>query len=572
MFVDLVDDNSDEMLSAAEPNLQTNESSLSIYLDGIRHEGRVDLEQSNALITGICNRAGQCTERIRGGGTSDASEPNESITDHQSNYLYLCDVPRQQWKGKAVYTYVQTASQGSVCSDALLVGFVTRSVEASTQNEERPHKVEIEAYYLSGKGYFENTTLHQSDSDEVWFVNIDQDCEEARVVAKLCSQNKLHADYQEKEQRATLRHTIPNDNPNEDERAPSQNISCDEQEKEHESVFSQAELSNIQAGRRGEKSTKGMSFSDYLCLGFDRTPYRYTCERKLVGSNSPVDSHNGSHECSLCSLPFESYLVCKIASKRRKNDSESKSYRGLGCSLMSDMGLTENPSDSNDDIPGLLGEGKTLLLKIARLVPNSLKVLASYSLKQVDPLSCFRVFDNVVNYDMWKTYVAECTCTEMLAQALVVLLASIERTKLPDWWSHKGAGWSTSYAIMAEPCLSSLYLHLYVLDAALSDTISRSLKEANNYPDQEVDDANFQQQRMKEYWERAMSLGYIPFEGTNKEECYHCEDGGHLLCCELCPNVQHPECCDPKLSINLKLDHWLCDSCINDIDNFEADE
>jgi hypothetical protein len=69
-----------------------------------------------------------------------------------------------------------------------------------------------------------------------------------------------------------------------------------------------------------------------------------------------------------------------------------------------------------------------------------------------------------------------------------------------------------------------------------------------------------------------MSYGYEPFEGNNNGECYHCNDGGTLLCCELCPKVQHHECCVPQLSPAVKLDHWMCDSCINDIENYEEEE
>ena len=43
------------------------------------------------------------------------------------------------------------------------------------------------------------------------------------------------------------------------------------------------------------------------------------------------------------------------------------------------------------------------------------------------------------------------------------------------------------------------------------------------------------------------------------------------MCCDLCPNVQHHECCDPRLTREAKLDHWLCDSCVNDVDNFDEE-
>eukprot|EP00536_Pseudo-nitzschia_multiseries_P001631 jgi/Psemu1/300887/fgenesh1_kg.21_\ len=239
---------------------------------------------------------------------------------------------------------------------------------------------------------------------------------------------------------------------------------------------------------------------------------------------------------------------------------------------MSEKTLDCEQSCSNEDILGLLGEGKKLLLKIAGLIPESIQLATDYRKKEVDPINSCRVFDSDINYSMWKTFVRESTCMQMLAQAFVVLIASIRRSKLPAWWNHGCGGWSTPYILMTERSLSTLYLHIYVLDAAISDRISGSLR-AKSCTEPRSDNANvIQQVRMKKYWKRAMLLGYKPFQGANNEECLYCEDGGTLLCCELCPTVQHHECCDPEMSLDIKLDHWICDSCINDIDNFEEDD
>lgn len=575
LVVDLVDED-DEMssvneLSVNEPDLSTNEPSMSIYTNNTNPQG----DNANPELADVVNPRSSLTcqypERIRGGGNSDAAEPNEFTMDHQSNYLCLCDLPRNQWKGKAVYTFVQTAIKGSVCRDALLVGFARMRIEDDSRDEEIPDKVEIEAHYLSGTGYLKNTKIHRSDSDEVWIVNIDEDCEEARVIAKLHSQNKLPSDYQEELQRVTLKKTIPDNYQKEDEQNRQNNIT-DKQKENDQSTRSETRTSDGQQVRGEESSAIAISSADALCLKFDRTPYLYVCEEQPLGMKPTVEYRSGCHECSLCSLPFERYLVCNVPSEHKKNGSKSRFSRSLGCSLMSDTALAEQPSHSDGNIPGWLGEGKTLLLKIARLIPSSLKNATDDFREEVDPLRSFRIFDNEANYATWLVFVAECTCTEMLAQALVALLASIQRTKLPDWWSHRNSGWSTPYSIMGESNLSALYLHIYVLDAALSDIISRSLKKKTN-PHNKSNGANdVQNQRAKQYWERAMAQGYKAFEGSNQDKCYHCSDGGHLLCCELCPNVQHHECCDPKLNIDVKLDHWICDSCINDLDTYEVEE
>mmetsp|Transcript_26258 Transcript_26258/g.72109 ORF Transcript_26258/g.72109 Transcript_26258/m.72109 type:complete len:326 (-) Transcript_26258:91-1068(-) len=319
----------------------------------------------------------------------------------------------------------------------------------------------------------------------------------------------------------------------------------------------------------GQKGiTRDWSLVDKLQLDFDQTTY--FCEEKCTGSKTLVELRKGCYNCSLCSLPFERYLEC-TTTKGKSNRPETTLLQTVGCDLISSKTLDNKQSCSNEEIPGLLGEGKKLLLKIARLIPESIQIDTDYMNKQVDPLNSNRVFNSDLNYEIWKTFVRESTSTQMLTQALVVLIASIRRSKLPAWWSHRCGGWSTPYTLMTNMNVSTLYLHIHVLDAALSDRISGLLRETPRQS--QPDDANATQQlRMKKYWKRAMSQGYEPFDGTNKEECYHCDDGGTLLCCELCPNVQHHYCCDPEMSLDVKLDHWICDSCINDIDNFDDDD
>ena len=529
-IINLVDEDDD----VHHLSLQSNEPSLSIYNN----------DTNTNFVNSQSSFSGQQAERIRGGGNSDIDERDNSSIDQQSDDLYLCDVPKNDWTGKAVCTFVQTESKGSVCRDALLVGFARGFIEGNAHDEEILDEVEIIAYYLSSTGYLETAKLHQSYSDEVWVVNIDQDCEESRVIAKLHSQDRLPPDYQEESQRSVLR-----------------NISSDNFRAEDDRSRNEATLHKQQA-----------CATDSLRLDFNRTPYICDCENEDVGVATPIEHQSDYRECSLCSLPFERYLLPDMSAVKEKNNSISASSLSLGCSLMSDMTLSTQSSDLDAKKSGWLSKGKMMLLKISRIVPTSLK-LASEDLRQgIDPLRSFRIFDSDENYTTWKTFVVECTCTEMLAQALVVLLASIRRTKLPNWWSRKNAGWSTPYVIMLESNLSALYLHLYVLDAALSDIISRSLNEKSGTNHRTSTTNAIQIQKMKEYWGRALSQGYKAFEGEHNAKCYHCNDGGSLLCCELCPNVQHRECCDPKLSIDAKIEKWICDSCVNDIDNFDLDE
>jgi len=299
-------------------------------------------------------------------------------------------------------------------------------------------------------------------------------------------------------------------------------------------------------------------------------------KKKIVGQKKHLSiCYRGYHNCSLCSLPFERYLLCSTPKKEtisKKEGSEITLRRSLGCGLMSDAALTGKQSCfEENNIPGRLGEAKMLLLQVAALIPESVKLTTETPQrhKLIDLLNSSRVFDSDLNYITWKTFLAECTCTQMLAQALVTLLASIQRCKLPDWWSRENSGWSTSYVIMTESSLSSLYLHIYMLDAALSDILSRSLL-GKIRQQHKSDETNIIQQR--KLWTLAMSKGFEPFKGDNHGECYHCNDGGTLLCCELCPRVQHHECCVPQLSPDVTLEHWICDSCVNDIENYEDED
>eukprot|EP00533_Pseudo-nitzschia_delicatissima_P003630 CAMPEP_0116096768 /NCGR_PEP_ID=MMETSP0327-20121206/10354_1 /TAXON_ID=44447 /ORGANISM="Pseudo-nitzschia delicatissima, Strain B596" /LENGTH=776 /DNA_ID=CAMNT_0003588487 /DNA_START=133 /DNA_END=2460 /DNA_ORIENTATION=- len=593
-LVNLIDD-------VLEPILTTDEPSL-LMMGELNHQGEDNVNEENGGVDNF-------SLRIRGGGNGDADETNDSIND---NYLYLCDVPRNQWKGIAVYTFVQTTSKGSVCDDTLLVGLARNCIEGDSRGEEIPDKVEIEAYYLSGIGYFEQAKMVQSESDEVWVVNIEDDCEEARVIAKLGSQKKLLGDYKEEVQRALLRKTASDNHQEEKEHEQEEMTVLEGQPEEQEQPEETPVLDGPQERHEGDRSPiatsdvqdanvqganvqdanvqdtnvqdaniqdfkrsniAGIRCADALRLGSDLAHYDYSCEEQPMFIKACFENGNDCRECSLCSLPFEQL---------------GKKKKTLGCRLMSDVFLVEEASSdtimpgrlgeakslfveeaSSDTImPGRLGEAKSLLLKIAALVPASLKVpQKSVDVPQwEDPLSSFRIFDTDANYGLWKDFVKDCTCKDMLAQAFLCLVASIHRSKLPDWWSRKDSGWSTPYAVMGLG-LSALYLHIYVLDAALSDIISRSLNET---PAKKSNDA-LEGQRMNQYWERSISLGYKAFQGSYSDNCYHCNEGGHLLCCDLCPNVQHHECCDPRLTREAKLDHWLCDSCVNDVDNFDEE-
>ena len=49
------------------------------------------------------------------------------------------------------------------------------------------------------------------------------------------------------------------------------------------------------------------------------------------------------------------------------------------------------------------------------------------------------------------------------------------------------------------------------------------------------------------------------FEGTWEEYCYVCQDGGNVMCCEICPNVAHWKCLGFKTEPK---GDWYCKDCL----------
>jgi hypothetical protein len=87
------------------------------------------------------------------------------------------------------------------------------------------------------------------------------------------------------------------------------------------------------------------------------------------------------------------------------------------------------------------------------------------------------------------------------------------------------------------------------------DVIKESMKHLNKVAIQD---------RMKTIFQWAKRLSITCFDGEHNGSCVKCDDGGNLMCCEFCNQVQHSKCCSPPLAKIPDFD-WACDDCACDI-------
>jgi hypothetical protein len=283
----------------------------------------------------------------------------------------------------------------------------------------------------------------------------------------------------------------------------------------------------------------------------------FSCERVTTSHSAPS---KGSMNCSLCTLSCE-----KVVRWRQGHDmssDETPICRSLGCALWGDVSAPERPVSSEESIPGNLGQAKSLLLRVASYVPEPLRLLGD--VVGLDPLAGCRIW-NDQNFEIWKSFVREGANIRMLAQAFVAMLASIHKERLPRWWRHEGGGWSTPQAFLVDPTRPAFFLHLYVFDAAVAEFTSTIYLQESNISGKRRPNSGSLSRRMKAFLKMSDKLGFNRFAGAHQDTCCFCDEGGSLLCCELCDNVQHVLCCDPPVENTDELESWICDRCINDI-------
>jgi hypothetical protein len=210
---------------------------------------------------------------------------------------------------------------------------------------------------------------------------------------------------------------------------------------------------------------------------------------------------------------------------------------------------------------GEIGVVKAFLIHIASITQHALKRVPEESRQSVWEEG---------NYMNWRSQVERARNLMSLSQAYIVLLRSIETGKLDAWWRNKSSGWNSPGAITRVPSFDALLLHLFVLDLALTQylttnkTLSTSAQRAVSHIPEGLRGMTVED-RMKAVLVFAGEIGRQPFNGVSNSYCLQCNDGGTLLECEFCENVQHANCSNPPVDDPEHLEAWVCNSCMIDL-------
>ena len=273
-------------------------------------------------------------------------------------------------------------------------------------------------------------------------------------------------------------------------------------------------------------------------------------------ADSRDEQHEPSDICGTCNTRCEPILF----------DKSGSCYEGLGCSLASELCFGKLPEENRR-----LGPLKKLLLSIAQRVPRALYSTAppegilSEGMRSV---ACNHLWSGDCFSD-WRSFVILSRTWRSVVQAFAVLVGSIDRTKMPKWWSSDGSGWSQVLAVLALRSSPALMHHLYVFDAAMAEFCSQALSNSSSMLNSdsrelpvELDGLPFDEivERVL-VWAKKCRLQN--FKGENLSYCCMCADGGDLLCCELCANVQHQNCVARPLDNTPE--RFVCHSCLVDV-------
>jgi hypothetical protein len=267
---------------------------------------------------------------------------------------------------------------------------------------------------------------------------------------------------------------------------------------------------------------------------------------------------NVDQTCNICDLGSEPVLP-------RMSCQEKNQYQGLGCTTVSRMCLS---FDSDFELAkGRLGYIKNLLLSIPKQIPSLLRRELEMNEGLNHPIEATQTLWKNDNLQKWMDFVTLSHKLGMLVQSFVVLVSSIKRERLPTWWSDHFRGWTHASTTVGIASAAELIHHITVLDFALVEfAMVLSSSTINIVVDCESFGSHYgslSNDKIHDIIKQAEELKIHHWNKQYDVYCSFCEDGGDLLCCELCPSVWHKNCCLPSLKHTP--DKFVCPCCMKDI-------
>jgi len=288
-------------------------------------------------------------------------------------------------------------------------------------------------------------------------------------------------------------------------------------------------------------------------------------------------------------LQFNQCQLCCAGSEQCIKDKTTSEFVGLGCSLVSSLGSRQHmPSSVCEGQSPYFSKAKTILLHIATTLPQSLRLERGTNQQKdrntvnIEPQ--LMLWDDS-HFQYWCKFVEQSETIRRLIQALVILLRNLNKQKLPTWWRSARGGWSKPVALVASTVtISTVLLHLYVLDAAVAefekgsqtskkrDSIKKPpVSFCNDVPPEESNSKSVAKQMESIIkWAEKLGIDRIA-ETAHGDFCVTCDDGGNLLCCEYCPTVQHAYCADPPIENPDSISQWVCSACTKDIEELKEE-
>jgi hypothetical protein len=255
--------------------------------------------------------------------------------------------------------------------------------------------------------------------------------------------------------------------------------------------------------------------------------------------------NHGAPQCALCDLGSEAHLEIEQVPTEYP-------YLGIGCCGYLAHCFNLNVPSSADL--------RFQVLRVAKHIPEMLMVSSPCPGAH---LGSQLWLDR--HYQSWEGFVMQSRTMSSLRQAVVILVESIERSKLPAWWEN--GGWHDGQQLMLKT-EAALHLHLGVLEAAIAEAASLALLENVSSPPAAAVFGEHTELSFEPLVSRTLSAatkaGIPRWDGDYPDEyCAVCLDGGNLLCCELCPNVCHRQCISHRVEKDPEF--YVCQACMVDM-------